>query len=91
MNGRKQDGVLTPRPFVLPEFTLQRADFAAQSVGRLRGFIQLPLQLPAGSRGSLGLLLRLLQLPLQLLHAGVRLFRLVSKGHEFIFALMSMG
>lgn len=44
-------------PFALPEFALEGADFAAQSVCGLRGLVQLPLQLPAGGRGPLGFLL----------------------------------
>ncbi|TNN57869.1 hypothetical protein EYF80_031951 [Liparis tanakae] len=51
-------------------------DLAVHDVGRLRGVLQLPLQLPAVGVGPLSLFLSLLQLTLQLLHAGVQLVHL---------------
>ena len=66
-----------------PELVLEGADLAVHGVGRLGGVFQLALQFPAGGVGPLGLLLRLLQLPLELLQAGgclVSLQRRVAGG-----------
>lgn len=43
-----------------PQFALQGADFSVHGVGRLRGILQLTLQLPAGGVCPLGLLFSLL-------------------------------
>lgn len=63
-----------------PELALEGADFSVHGVGRLRGVLQLPLELPAGRVGPLRLLLGLLQLPLKLLQAGGRLVGLRRPG-----------
>lgn len=62
---------LARRMTELPKAALQGAELSAQGLAGLGGLVQLPLKLPAGGVGPGGLLLRLLQLPLQLLHAGV--------------------
>lgn len=59
-----------------PEAALQGAQLSAQSLAGFAGLVQLPLQLPAGGAGPGGLLLSLLQLPLQLLHSGLSLLHL---------------
>lgn len=59
-----------------PEAVLKRVDLPTQSLTGFGGVVQLPLQFPAGGIGPGGLLLSLLQLPLQLLHAGVGFFHL---------------
>lgn len=61
---------------LLPEFVLERVDLAAHGIIGLGGLLQLSLQFPAGCGDTLGLLLRLLQLPLQLLDPRGRLVRL---------------
>lgn len=63
-----------------PELVLERADLAVHGVGGLGGVLQLTLQFPAGGVGPLGLLLSLLQLPLELLQAGGRLVGLQRRG-----------
>lgn len=66
-----------------PELVLEGADLAVHGIRRLSGILQLTLQFPAGGIGPLGLLLRLLQLPLELLQAGgclVRLERRKARG-----------
>ena len=59
-----------------PEFALERGHLSSEHIVGLRGLVELALQLAAGGSGALGLLLRLLHLPLQLLHANVGLLRL---------------
>lgn len=66
-----------------PELVLEGADLTVHGVGRLRGILQLTLQLPTGGVGSLGLLLGLFQLALELLQAGgclVSLWGCVTQG-----------
>lgn len=63
-----------------PELALERRHFAAHGLVALRGLIQLPLQLPAVGVDALGLFLRLLQLPLELLDPRISFLRLSSRG-----------
>ena len=63
-----------------PELAPQGADLPGHGVGRLADVVQVSLQLPAVGVGPLRLLLRLLQLPLQLLHARVQLVGLEGRG-----------
>lgn len=88
---KKKDGQTDSLALVLPEFALERVDLAVHAVNGLGGFIQLPLQLPAGSCSSLRLLLWLLQLPLQLFHAGIRLFCLVTNRKKANWSFLLVG
>lgn len=63
---------------LVPESVLERVDLPGEAFTSLSGVIQLPLQLPAGSVGPGGLLLRLLQLTLQLLHTRVGFLHLTG-------------
>lgn len=56
---------------LVPEAVLEGVDLSGETLAGLCGIVQLPLQLPAGPVGPGGLLLRLLQLALELLHARV--------------------
>lgn len=75
----------------LPEAALQSAELSAQSLAGLAGVVQLPLELPAGGAGPGGLLLSLLQLPLQLLHSGLSFVHLkgAEGGRELAWVCMS--
>lgn len=72
----KEGNMFSVKNCTLPQTVFQSVNLSAQALAGLCGVIQLPLQLPAGGVGPGGLLLRLLQLPLQLLHAGVSLLQL---------------
>ena len=64
--------------FFPPEAVLEGVDLPGETLAGLGGVVQLPLQLPAGGVGPGGLLLRLLQLTLQLLHTGVGFLHLTE-------------
>lgn len=63
-----------------PELALERRHLAAHGLVALCGLIQLPLQLPAVGVDALGLFLRLLQLPLELLDPRVSFLSLSRRG-----------
>lgn len=63
---------------LLPEAVLEGVDLPSETLAGLSGIIQLPLELPAGCVGPGGLLLRLLQLTLQLLHTRVSFLHLTN-------------